>query len=169
MKFDHVDMAMVMDMLMFIQLHQFSHEAAGTLQHLPSLYKLMGSNASATSEVWDIARNHWTENTKWIWPIVEFVSRKIGLETMSADKISDQELVIKVDDIKNRIHRVGLNMIRAYVFNDYWETLYELKRSGFNGRIAIVNHDYILDDLWIQSLFGIFGRNNTVIERVCQL
>ena len=89
----------------------------------------------------------------------------VGFRTPSEQEITDEHLLRMVESVRNRMNDELQNKMRAMVFSKYWERLYQLKRSGFSGRIAIVNCDYILTDAWLQSLFGIFGRDNTVIER----
>ena len=165
---EYVDYAMVWDMLSFIQFQLIEYEAQCIVNVLPTLYKLMDSNATATSLIWDKARYRWDEFTDWIAFIVEFVSRKIGLNP-NIDGLSDEELVVKVKAIAKKITRICNNLMKADVYKTYWKDLYALKKSGFSGRIAIVNRDFALTDPWIQSLFAIFGRNNIVISSVKML
>ena len=162
---EYVDYEMVWDRLSVIQFRFIESEGRFTVKTLPNLYKLMGSNAEATFAVWDKARDRWTESTEWIALTAELVSRKMGLEQRWNDGLSDELLIRKVTAIKARMKRIWYNSLRADVFSTYWESLYELKQSGFSGSIAIVNRDYILTDSWTQSLLRIFGTNNTVVER----
>ena len=168
MRDEYVDYAMVWDMLSVIQFRFIEFEGRFTVKTLPNLYKLMGSDVDATFAVWDKARDRWTESTEWIALSAELVSRKMSLKPWNDGFIglSDKLLIRKVAVIKARMRRIWYNSLRADVFSTYWKSLYELKQSGFSGRIAIVNRNYILTDSWIQSLLGIFGRNNTVIEKV---
>lgn len=85
---------------------------------------------------------------------------------VDVDALPDAELVRMVTSIRKKMVRVWMNMQRTSLFDRYWEKLYEMRRSGFRGRVAMVNREDVLTDGWIQSLFGIFGRNNTVIELV---
>ena len=168
MRDEYVDFAMVWDMLSIIQFRFIEFEVRFTRAALPNLYRLMGSDAHKTFALWDKARDRWTESTDWIAFTAELVSRKMGLQ-QRIEGLSNAVLIRKVHDIILRMRRIWYNSLRADKFNRYWKNLYELKQSGFSGRIAIVNRDYILIDSWIQSLLQIFGRNNTVIERVDNL
>ena len=171
MRDDFVDKTMVWDMILFIHIGHLRHEAGLTSSNLPNLYKLMDFDLNATKKVWDMARTCWREGEKWGWPIAEFVCRKIGLKGTMVDvaALSDAELVIMVKSILVKMVRVWNNMQRTCSFDRYWDKLYEMRRSGFKGRIAIVNREDILTDGWIQSLCGVFGRNKTAVGLVRML
>ena len=164
MRDDFVDFAMVLDMFAFIQRGLKFSEATSTLKYLPNLYRLMDSDAMATRAIWYLGRGTWS-HCEGMNSIINLVSRKIGLRVPGERKIADEDLSQMVNRFRGRMLDGWHNKMRAMVFSKYWERLYQLKRSGFSGRIAIVNRGYILTDGWLQSLFGIFGRDNTVIDR----
>ena len=171
MRDDFVDETMVWDMILFIQNSHWQHEAEVTSSNLPNLYKLMDFDLNATKEIWDMVRSCWREGQQWGWPIAEFVCRKIGLKATLVDAaaLSEVELVRMVKDIRMKMVRVWNTMQKASVFDRYWDKLYEMRQNCFCGRVAIVNREDILTDGWMQSLRGIFGRNNTIIESVRML
>ena len=169
MRDDFVDYQMVEEMLIFIWQKYIYHDSFSTVRHLPTLYKLMDSDATITKAMWDWGVTDTKNNIAGLVPIADFVSRKIGLITKYEDRYTHEQVLRKVKEIRNVLNRGWDIYMRAQVFANYWQHLYKLKRSGFSGRIAIVNRDYILEDSWIQSLFGIFGRENTMIEQMTQL
>ena len=59
MRDDFVDKTMVWDMILYIQVGHLMHEAESASSNLPNLYKLMGFDANATKEIWDMARTCW--------------------------------------------------------------------------------------------------------------
>ena len=169
MRDDFVDYAMVRDMVFFIRANHIYFEGVITSRCLPDLYKMMGADAEATKKVWNKARECWTDCHAWSWPITEIISRKIGYSTENEYRKSDEELWRMVRNVRNKMISVWLNTVRAQIFSGYWLRLYELKRSGFSGRVAIVNRHYVLSDLWIQSLSGVFGRDNTMVKLIEEL
>ena len=164
MRDDFVDFKMVQDMLCFIWQRYIHHDYASNVNFLPTLYKLMDSDADSTKAIWDGHRQ-----MRGLVFIAEFISRKIGLATEFKDCYTDEQLLGKVNEIRTGVERGWQIHMRAAVFASYWQQLYELKRSGFSARVAIVNRDYILVDSWIQSLFRIFGQDNTEIVRMTEL
>ena len=124
----------------------------------------MDSDAEATRAIWDCGRETWSESG-WLVKIADLVCRKMVFRTPIEEEITDEHQLRMVESVRNRPNDELLNKMRAMVFRKYWERIYKLKRSGFSGTIAIMNRDYILTDAWLQSLFGIFVRKNTVIER----
>ena len=169
MRDDFVTTTMVHDMLFFIWQRGMHHDYVSTMRHLPNLYKLMGSmgsNVEATKEMWDW-RDKQNEEAMLAF-IANCICRKIGLITGLAE-FTNEQVLKEVKEITSDMNRGWHTHLTAEVFHVYWQHLYKLKRSGFSGRIAIVNRYYILEDSWIQSLFGIFGRDNTVIESVAEL
>ena len=169
MRDDFVDFQMVHDMLFFIWQRYIHLDYASNVKYLPTLYKLMDSDAETTRKMWEWGIKDPDTYIIGLISIADFISRKIGLSTEYEARYTNEQVLRKVREIRNAVHRGWHIYMRAEVFGAYWQQLYELKRSGFSGRIAIVNRDYIWKDLWIQSLFGIFGRDNTEIEFVQQL
>ena len=168
MRDDFVDYKMVPDMLAVI-LGKFKRvEANLAYHHLSDLYKLMGSDAESCKAMWDLGREKWSE-TGWMAKIADLVSRKMGFRTPEITDIPDEDLLRMVERVRDEMADGWRNKMRMMTFDRYWERLYQLKCSGFSGRIAIVNRAHILDDAWVQSLLGIFGRDSTVVELIEKL
>ena len=166
MRDDFLDFQMVHDMLFFIWQRYMHLDYASNMEYLPTLYQLMDSDTETTGKMWEWGiKDHITG----LFSIADFVCRKIGMSTEYEDRHTNEQVLRKVMEIRNAVERGCQIYMRAEVFGAYWQQLYELKRSGFSGRIAIVNRHYILEDSWIQSLFGIFGRDNTEIEHMAEL
>ena len=168
MREDFVNYQMVYDLLYFVWSRCTAYYHISTIKHLSNLYKLMDSDAKSTMAMWEWGLSG--QGQAWqLVNIAEFISRKIGLRTPWQSESTNEEVLQIMRQITVDMNRGWLIHFRARVFSVYWDKLYRLKREGFSGRIAIVNRDYILDESWIQSLCGIFGRDNTVIERVTEL
>ena len=169
MRDDFVDFKMVHDMMIFIWQRYFDLEYSSNVRYLPTLYQSMDSDAETTRKTWEWGIKEPEVHTSDLICIAECISRKIGLKSEYEGRYIHEQVLLKVKEIRNAVDRGCHISMRAEVFGIYWQQLYELKRSGFNGRIAIVNRDYILEDSWIQSLFGIFGRDSTEIEHMAEL
>ena len=168
MRDDFVNYTVVVDLLQIIMQRCSEYDASSTVSHLLNLYKLMGTNTGSTKAIWDSGRDNWTDRER-VAAMAFLICRKAGLEIPSEVSCTKEEILGIAMTLRMKMIRGWRNLLRADEFNQYWKRLYHLKQSGFTGRIAIVNRDYILKDSWIQSLFGIFGRDNTVIERVTEL
>ena len=167
LKKDYVNWNMVNDMLLFIRLQQNMEENTATLIQLPNLYKSFGSDANSTQRAWDKPPNHRVGSWEMMWPIADLVSHKIGSRILNEE--SNEEALVDVKHSRMKIIRIWINLLRADVFHKYWKTLSDLKNTGSSGRIAIANLDWILTDPWIESLYGIFGRNNTSVDLIGEL
>ena len=169
MRDDFVDFKMVQDLLFFIWQRCVHVDTVSTIRYLPTLHKLMDSDAATTKAMWDWGARDADCQIVGLLSIADFICRKVGVRTGYEDSFTNDQVYQAVKEIRNALDRGWHIFMRTHVFGAYWEQLYKLKLSGFSGRIAIVNRDCILDDLWIQSLLGIFGRDNTEIERVAEL
>lgn len=160
MKTEMIDREMVHDILIFVIHYCFASKAKFVAaETLPNLYAMMGSDVKAANNVWDMTDDFWLAGP-WRGYLMSFIWRK--MEMIRGFPVELPAVI----QAQRKLAMVQAQLSRADAFNTIWKHLRQLKLNGFSGTVVIIHREHILTDEWIQSLFGVFGRNNTVIEGV---